>query len=237
MENPTNSLPATRTTLQAGPDLTGPLRSWLLDETFDHKAIEVISKSPILRDEARAVIPQLRAAALAPATPEQIKATISTRFALFPQPQRNDAEWSAWWADYVDALSGMSAPAIEAGMAAWVKHPDAEFMCKPGKLLELAKTAPSTNKWVRAHRIAVAATIEPIKDFEKAPTPQQERQTAEEVALLMADFHAKMKAKAPPPVSHTRSIAPPCAKVDDTGVSEEMRALLERQRAKERRAA
>lgn len=235
MENQTNSLPATKTTLPAGPDLSSPLTSWLLVEPSDHKAIEVISKSPILRDEARAAIPALRAAALAPATEAQIKATISQRFALFPQPARNDGEWAAWWADYFDALSGMSAPAIEAGMAAWVKHPDAEFMCKPGKLLEMAKTAPSTNKWVRAHKIAVAATIEPVIDTEKPKTEAQHRQSAEEVAELMKDFHARMAAKAPPQAVR-KGPPPPCAAVDGRGVSEEMRALLARQNRQDRAA-
>lgn len=170
----------------------------------------------------------MRAAALTPATQNQIKAIIGQRFALFPQPQRNDAEWAAWWADYFDALSGLSAPAVEAGMAAWVKSPDAEWLCKPGKLRELATTTPNNNRWARAHRIAVAATIEPIRDFDVEPTPERERQTAEEVALLLADFHAQMKAKAPPPVTRDRP-GPPCAAVDERGISPQMRALLDRQ--------
>ena len=228
MENPTSSLPATTTTPQAGPVLTAPLTSWLLVETSDHKAIEVISASPSLRAEAREAIPALRQAALAPSTEEQIKAIISQRFALFPQPSRNDQEWAAWWADYFDALAGLPAPSVEAGMAAWVKLPDSEFMCKPGKLLELARTTPANNRWMRAHKIAVAACIEPVKDTEVEPKPEQERLDRETVDAIMKDFHAQMKAKAPPQVSHTRSIPPPCAAVDETGMSADMRALMER---------
>lgn len=224
-----SSLPATTTTPPAGPDLSKPLTCWLLDEPSDHKAIEVIGKSAILKAEALAALPMIRAEALKPATVDQIKATISQRFALFPQPQRNPAEWAAWWADYIDALDGLTAPAVEAGMAAWVKNPDAEFMCKPGKLRELALTTPNHNRWARAHKLAVAATVEPIRDHEAAPTPQRDRQTAEEVKALMADFHEQMRAKAPPPVSLTRSIPTPSAAVDDRGVSEEMRALLAKQ--------
>lgn len=215
--------------------LSAPLTSWLLVETYDHKAIQVISESAILREEAKAAIPALRQAALAPSTEEQIKAIISQRFALFPQPARNDAEWAAWWADYFDALSGMPAPSVEAGMAAWVKLPDSEFMCKPGRLLELARTTPANNKWARAHKIAVAACIEPIIDTEVPKKPAEERLDAETVAALMKDFHAQMKAKAPPPVSHTRSIPPPCATVDDTGMSAEMRALMQRNKEREER--
>jgi len=197
----------------------------------------VIAGSALLKAEAAEALPALRAAARAPASEAQIKATISQRFALFPQPQRNDAEWAAWWADYIDALSGLTAAAIEAGMAAWVKSPDAEWMCKPGKLRELATTVPNSNKWARAHHIASSACVEPIKDHEREPTPIQHKQNAEEVAALMKDFHAQMKAKAPPPVSRTRMIPPPCAQVDETGVSKEMRTLLAKQSAQTQRAA
>lgn len=229
MTDPTSSLPATTTMTPVGPDLSKPLASWLLDERSDHKAIEVISKSAILRDEARRSIPALRQAALAPATEDQIRATISQRLVLFHQPQRNPAEWAAWWADYFDALSGLTAPAIEAGMAAWVRSPEAEWMCKPGKLRELATTTPSTNRWVRAHGIAVAACVEFPPDTDKPKSPARERQDADTVAALMKDFHITMKAKAPPPVSRTRMIPPPCAAVDDRGMSQEMRDLLARQ--------
>ena len=210
------------------PVLTSQLTSWLLAEPSEHKAREVIAASPLLRQEAQAAIPALRAAAMAPATVEQIKATISQRFALFPQPQRNDLEWAAWWADYIDALSGLSAPAVEAGMAAWVKSPDAEWMCKPGKLRELAMGTPNSNKWARAHRIAVAATIEPIRDMEP-DTPKAAKLDAAKVTELMADFHKQMAAKAPPPVSRTRSIPTPQAAVDERGMSPQARALLEKQ--------
>lgn len=190
----------------------------------------MIAKSEILRSEALSLLPAMRAEARRPATADQIKTTISTRFALFPQPQRNDAEWAAWWADYIDALEGLPASAVEAGMAAWVRSPDAEWMCKPGKLRELAATVPNSNRWARAHRIATAACVELPPETDKAKTPERDRLDAEAVKALMADFHAQMKAKAPPPVSLTRSIPSPCAPVDETGVSEEMRALLAKQR-------
>lgn len=228
-----SSLPATTTTPPAMPVLSKPLTFWLLEERSDYKSIDVIQASDILVKEARAIIPELRQAALAPATEDQIKATISQRFALFPQPQRNPAEWAAWWADYFDALAGLPAPSVEAGMAAWVKLPDSEFMCKPGKLLDLARTTPANNRWMRAHKIAVAACVEPVKETEAAPKPEEERLDRETVEALMKDFHAQMKAKAPPPVSHTRSIPPPCATVDDTGMSAEMRALMQRNKQRE----
>lgn len=66
---------------------------------------------------------------------------IGRRFETYPQPQRSDAGWVAWWTDYYDALSDLPAPALEAGMRQWVKTDTTGFMPKPGQLLALAKVA------------------------------------------------------------------------------------------------
>jgi hypothetical protein len=225
-----NSPPATRTTAQAGLVLSKPLTFWLLEETSEAKATEVIGKSDILKAEIRQRLPEIRSEALKPATEDQIKGIIAQRFALFPQPVRNDSEWASWWADYMDALAGLTAPAIEAGMAAWVRSMDAEFMCKPGKLRDLAVNTPNNNRWARAHRIAVSATVEPIKDHEKPKTERQERQSAEEVAAIMKDFHAVMKTKQPPEVQNRKAMKPIHGPVDSQGITAEGRAIIERMR-------
>lgn len=181
-------------------------------------------------------MPALKAAALRPATRDEIKRIVGQRFELFPQPKRDDGQWAAWWADYFDALEGLTPFAIEAGMAAWVKQPEAEFMCKPGKLVELARTTTGQNRWAKAHYRADMATrpAVPYREPapEKVPTPPEERPSAEEVARVMADLNkkladkdqwAKMKAKAGRPT--------PCAAVDNTGVSAEMRVLLQQRYA------
>ena len=176
--------------------------------------------------EARQAMPALRAEALRPATHDQIKAVISTRFALFPQPQRNSQEWAAWWADYFDALDGLTPFAVEAGMAAWVRSADAEFMCKPGKLRELATTVPNDNRWAKAHKRAADATREPLPPPE--PPKPIDRPPPEEVAAVMADFHKVMADKDPLAKMKSKFQRPsPCARVDETGVSPEMRALLQ----------
>lgn len=179
-------------------------------------------------------MPGLRAEALKPATTDQIKAIIGQRFALFPQPARNDGEWAAWWADYIDALEGLTPFAIEAGMAAWVRDPEAEFLCKPGKLADLARTAPNNNRWARAYDRANRATaplaIAAVQP--KEPTPQSERPSAEEIAAEMAKFHAVMKEKDPHAKYKAKASRPtPSAAVDERGVSAEMRTLLQQRYA------
>lgn len=208
--------------------LTGPLNSWLLVERSDAFAIDTIRKSESLTAEAKAAMPALREAALTPATQDQIKAVISTRFALFPPPQRNEREWAAWWADYFDALEGLTPFAVEAGMAAWVRSPDAEFMCKPGKLRELATTVPNENRWAKAHYRAQKATERPA-EAEKPVRAETPKIAKEDIAAVMADFCKVMEAKDPLLKQRSKFTRPtPCARVDNTGVSDEMRALLQR---------
>lgn len=212
--------------------LTGPLKCWLLDERSDHHAVSTIAKSPILQAEAKAMMPALRQAALAPATHDQIKAVIAQRFALFPQPQRNDGEWSAWWADYFDALDGLTPFAVEAGMAAWVRSPDAEFICKPGKLRELATTVPNENRWAKAHYRAELATRERTPFTPEPEKPAEPKPAPEEIAEVMAAFKMTMEAKDPLLKMRSKFERPsPCARVDEAGVSPEMRELLARRYA------
>lgn len=222
------TLPVSTTTPPPPLVLTGPLKCWLLDERSDEIAVQTIRKSPILAEQAKAQMPALRSEARRPATKEEVEGIISQRFPLFPQPARNLLEWAAWWADYHDALEGLTRFAIEAGMAAWVKSPEAEFMVRPGKLAELARTTAHVNPWVRAYRIAEKATAEEPKPL---PAPS-ERPSAEEIRRLTAGVIEHLKSKDPFAKMRTKYTRPtPCASVDGAGISEEARALLAKQQA------
>lgn len=206
--------------------LSKPLESWLLVERSDDVAIRTIAASPILRAEADKALLDLREAALTKATPDQIKSIIGQRFVLFPQPQRNDGEWAAWWADYIEALSDLTPFAVEAGMAAWVKRPEAEFMCKPGKLRELATTVPNDNRWAKAHMRAQKATYVPPKPEPVQIEDRSARPSSEDIAAEMAKFHAVMADKDPIAKMQLKRRPPPQGRVDERGVTAEMRALL-----------
>jgi len=214
------------TTNPPSPELNGPIKCWLIEERSDDVAIRTIAQSPILRAEAEKVMPALREAALRPATHEQIKGIIGQRFELFPQPQRDGGQWAAWWADYFDALSDLTPFAVEAGMAAWVKRPEAEFMCKPGKLRELATTVPHENRWAKAHMRAQKATHVAPAPIPEEPEDRSDRPSAEEVARVMAEFHAVMADKDPIAKMQAKRRPSPQGQVDDRGVTPEMRALL-----------
>lgn len=200
------------------------MTSWLLDETSDDRAVEVIAKSDLLRGEAAMLLPVLRQAAMRPASPDEIRDIIGSRFATFPQPKRSPAEAAAFWADYFTALDGMTAAQVEAGMVANVNHPQAEFLWRPGPLAEAARSVATPGRWAKAYSRA-------RKACEQTATPKVaagERPSASEMTAIMADFHARMAAKEPPRPQRRDLPPTPCAQVDDRGVSEHMRALLAR---------
>ena len=204
--------------------LSKPLTSWLLDETSDEVAVRTIAASDMLRSETTMALPAIRIAALRPATHDEIKATIFSRFATYPQPQRDNGETAAFWADYYDALSDCTAAAVEAAMAAHVRDPASEFLPKPGRLAELARTTPNDGRWAKAFRRAKAATapkavIREISDHDREAVKRQ-------MTDLVADLEAKSVVKAEAMRGKARLRPTPSARVDAVGVSDEMRRLL-----------
>lgn len=201
--------------LALSPELTS-----LLDSAGSpDAAMSAILASPALLDEARRSLPALQHTATAKAGEEGVKAVIGRRLATYPQPSRTEGEWNAWWADYFDVLSDVALASLEAGMRAYVADPNSEFMPKPGKLRELAFTAPcrSLQRYYRAKR-AVQIADEP-------PAIEGPRVGADEVKAILADFKAKTV-----PADTRKPLLPSIAgKPDETGITPEMRAVLARQ--------
>ncbi len=127
--------------------------------------LRAVTHSPSLHVEARAVWRDLREAALEPAGEVGVARVIAQRFVLFPQPERSDAEWSAWWQDYYDTLGDLPEEAVEGAMKAYVREPGAEFMPKPGRLRELAQGVV-TSAAIRAERCARIAAFDPHRQRE-----------------------------------------------------------------------
>lgn len=175
-------------------------------------------------------LPGLRIAAMRPATMDEIKGIIGSRFATYPQPQRDEGEAVAFWADYADALAALPAAAVEAGMAAHVRDPASEFLPKPGKLAELARKAPHDGRWAKALRRAKAATAPApvVREIAEHDRDAVKRQMVD----LVADLEAKALVKAEQIRGRARLRPTPSARVDGVGVSDEMRRLLISQGAK-----
>ena len=200
----------------------------LLDRDGSHEdAARYIALNPALRDELETTYRRLEHEAKAPAGDEGVKAVIGRRFVLYPQPQRSEGEWVAWWGEYYNLLSDLPLSSVEAAMRAYTARPDSEFLPKPGKLRELALATP-TRALKRLHRADMALTYRPEP---KAPTPEEMAQReamAADVKRLMGETVAKL-AGAPDPAKP--KVRANFARVDETGISAGMRDLMARRYA------
>ena len=179
-----DSLPAMKTIETLSPGL----RTLLRPGESDDDAVAAIAASPTLLDEALKAREGFVREALAPATAQDVMNVIGRRFATFPQPQRSPDEFKAFWTDYLDCLVGQPISSLEAGMRMWIAG-GAEFLPKPGQLLNLAKGAPVAE--ARAARIIRLAGL--LADESKAAVGRP--QTAAERAALSAEIRAAVRVK------------------------------------------
>jgi hypothetical protein len=181
-----------------------------------------------LREEARAALPALKAVAEFKAGTEGVKAVIGKRFVLYPQPERSEGEWNAFWEDYQDVLADVPLPCLEAAMRAWVARPTSEFLPKPGQLHELAfKTVSrSLRRYQRAKRaLELIDNPAPVRE----PIPDGVAiDNAAEIRRMLADFQKRSSAMTE--VAKPADLPSIAGKPDETGITPEMRAVLNRQR-------
>jgi hypothetical protein len=188
----------------------------LLDATGSpDDAAKAIARDEELLAEAKAALPALRVVAEAKAGRDGVKAVVGKRLVLYPQPARTEGEWDAWWSDYFDALSDITLASLEAGMRAYVADPSSEFMPKPGRLRELAFTAPCRSLG-RVYRIKRA-----IEFAEEKPAITGPRIDPNDVRAMVEDFSQRICAEREKP--RLPSIA---GRTDDGGLTAEMRSLL-----------
>lgn len=175
------------------------------------------------------MMPAMRHAALRPASEKEIRDIIGSRFGTFPQPQRDEGEAMAFWADYLDALAGLTPAQIEGGMKAWVSDPKAEFLPKPGKLADLARQSTQVGRWTRAYNRAQAAVVASQKPEAALPGPKHspaevKAMVAQTLAALSETPTAKMMAARKAAMPRTPSAPLP----PGSHMSAEMRAKLGR---------
>lgn len=171
------------------------------------------------------MLPALRQVAEAKAGEDGVRRVIAKRFETYPQPQRSDEGWAAWWADYFDVLADLSLASLEAGMRAYVALSDSEFMPKPGKLRELAFSAPC-RALQRLHRATIAIQMaEQPAPVTPAPLSEADRAA---IAKIADDFKAKSLSDATKLKPALPSIA---GAVDEGGITSEMRELIARRQA------
>jgi hypothetical protein len=215
------------------PALSPHLKLLLVESENTWQAVRTIAENRDLKAETVANLPVLKAAATQKAGQAGVRQVIGKRFALYPQPDRSQGEWLAWWEDYFDVLADVPWAALEAGMAVYVRDPKSEFMPKPGKLLELAKAAPVRVMIAYERALKVAeytppAPIDPdilaslnMPQPKAMPTGAEAKRMGEEAASQIIGARARL------PVVELPSIA---GTPDETGITPQMRELLARQR-------
>lgn len=173
------------------------------------------------------MLPALRAVAEHKAAEDGVRAVIGRRFSLYPQPERDDGEWVAWWADYFDALEGVPLACLEAAMRAWIAKPGSQFLPKPGELRDLAFRTPSRTlqRYQRAKRaLQIADGQQPVLTY--APAEGVAIDGPAEVARMLAEYQASFSARS---VGARRSDKPSTAgKPDAGGLTPQMRELMAR---------
>ncbi len=214
----------------------GPALSALLDSEGNPDApIRQIAMDAKLYAEAKDALPALRAVAEDKAGEDGVRRVIGKRFEMFPQPQRSDEGWAAWWADYFDVLADVPLATLEAGMRAYVALPDSDFMPKPGRLRELAFTAPC-RALTRLHRATRAVWEAEYVPREPIPEPTPEELAAEAakreenrlaILELAEDFKAKAIPRSPKPALPYIGGIP-----DERGITPQMRELIARQQSR-----
>lgn len=218
------------------PVLSPDLKSLLVDET-DSWSVRRIHEDPELRAEAIANLPVLRAAARQKAGRAGVMEVIGKRFALYPQPNRSEGEWAAWWSDYVEVLGDIPWHSLEAGMAAYVADPKSEFMPKPGKLRELALTTPArvAVAYERANKVAELNRPRPVyaEPTEEERKASQARADAEhaEIRKMADDLLKTFKVKTLGEPAQRSSLPSTAGKPDEGGLTPAMRALLAKREA------
>jgi hypothetical protein len=204
------------------PQLSEELSALLDNDGSPEAAAQEVARWPHLVAQARDALPALRDVATHKAGEEGVSAVLGKRFVLYPQPQRSDAEWAAWWSEYFALLSDLPLASLEAGMRAWVASPDSEFLPKPGKLRELAQITPCLSLR-RYHRAKRALALVEAEQAKRDPAdPQAVRRMLDEFRAGTLKREDSPRGAAPMP-----DIG---GVPDETGVTPQMRALLERQR-------
>jgi hypothetical protein len=122
-----------------------------------------------------------------PVGPEGVMAALAPLVLVFGTTEA--AKSPAFWAVYIDVLADLPAYALEAGVRAYAREPDANWFPRPGPLRALAlESIPAAMKGLRRARMAirliderviarergrveVAARVERLRDLLAPPPP------------------------------------------------------------------
>jgi hypothetical protein len=219
---PENEPPERQITLALSPGLKSLLTT---SEMADDEAAQALAMSPHM-GEARMNLPALSNRARLPAGESGVREIIGKALASYPQPDRNEAEWAAWWEPYFALCGDLPPMALRLAMLEHMKGPDRAWLPKAGDLRALAQKV-RTPAAVAVARIRKAAEIERSGSYRRparagAPTKEEREQMREMADRLVAELAAK---KPPTPVRPP----PQGALAPGAPITPQMQELLRRQ--------
>lgn len=208
-------------TLPAPPNLstwTPSPELWSLLATGPKENAEVIRRTPALRAQAEASQRQLEILC-EPAGDQVVMGALAPLVLVFGIGEQ--AKSQAFWGVYREVLADLPRIALDRAVKEYERV--GKFFPKPAEIRELALPHAETFRQA-AYRAAKAQEQAP------EPMPAAERMPREKFDALMAEFASIMADKDPFLKIKAKAARPtPSAKVDERGVSDEMRALLARQ--------
>lgn len=118
-------------------------------------AVKDLAENPAFRREVIEANAALQARAAACGRMAVLEA-IGKLFAVYPQPNRSEPEWAAFWETYTEALEDLPLEALRDGLREAVRDAKAEFLPKPGPIraLCLVRAGEIWSAAYRARRVA-----------------------------------------------------------------------------------
>lgn len=204
-------IPPSTTTFQPSPEL------WQLLSSGPKENTAQIARVPALKAEAKACQRQLEILG-EPAGAQIVIGALAPLVVVFGKGV--EAESPAFWRVYTEALEDLPRIALDRAVSEYQRT--GRFFPKPAEIRDLAKPHAEALRQA-AYRARLAAEAQ-------ADKPETDRLPPEQVQALMADFAKRMEGKDVLEQTMARKVRPaPCARVDQSGMSEEARALLVRQ--------
>lgn len=205
--------PPSTTTFKPSPEL------WQLLSSGPKENAQVIASSPNLRDEAMACRRPLEVLC-EPSGDQVVIGALAPLVVVFGKGA--EAESPAFWMVYTEALGDLPRIALDRAVKEYQRV--GRFFPKPAEIRDLARPHEEALRQALFRARAATAPVEPKPELVRVPP--------EKLAEIMSDFTKKMEGKDVLERTRKRAVRPsPCAKVDETGMSAEARALLERQGA------
>lgn len=182
-------------------------------------AIDHLAHTPVMLAEVQRALPSIEVLATFPAGPSGVRRVLAPALVLF-RLDMSEGEWGVWWKTYIELLEDLPETALEAGLKAHLRSPDAEFMPKPGKLRELALTTANTAAQM-LERARGALRRAHIAEEHRGPPVSREQ-----VDRMLAGYRQNVAERKAMEAALRPQPPNTAGRPDETGITPELRAVM-----------